>query len=141
MKIINKGKICAVSTIFLLIFMFCCAFKIDENSSLKDFTHPYINTYECTYAMFGGDNLLDDFDYFKITLLNKKELEVSFKKQDEAKKSFTCPYEYDKKSGELTAEIGILGYKYRQKVIIKEGKFTISFNILTKPLVMIFESK
>jgi hypothetical protein len=141
MNRLNKIKIFSIFAMFLTIFMLCCAFKIDENVSLKEFTNPHIATYECTYAMFGGDDLLEDFDYFKITLLNKKELEVSFKKHDEAKKSFVCPYEYVKKTHELTAEFGILGYKYRQKVTINDGKFTINFNILTKPLVMIFESK
>jgi hypothetical protein len=120
---------------------FLCAFTIDKNSSLKDITHPYINRYECTSATLGDVDLLENYEYFRIDLLNESELEVSFKKKDGNTHSYKSTYTYDNKSGELVAEIGILGCKFKQAVIIKNGKFTITMPILYKTLVMNFAVK
>jgi hypothetical protein len=130
---------------FLLAATFCitffCAFAIDKNSTLKDITHPYINRYECTSATLGDVDLLENFEYFRIDILNDSELEVSFKKKDDNAHSYKSTYTYDNKSGELVAEIGILGCKFKQAVVIQNGKFTITMPILYKTLVMNFAVK
>lgn len=119
--------------------IFLCAFTFDPHSSLKDLTHPYINTYECTAARLGNENLLEHYEYFRITLLDEKELEVSFKHKRTGKKHvYKCPYTFDAKTRELSAEIGILGYRFRQSAKITDGKFTISMPVLGKPLLMNF---
>ena len=58
-----------------------CAFTFDKDSSLKDLTHPYINTYECTAARLGNEDLLEHYEYFKITFLDEKQVEISFKRK------------------------------------------------------------
>ena len=132
---------------FILIFILAvaaslcmCAFKVDMNSSVKSLTKPYITTYECTYARLGKQDLLEKYDYLKITFLNDKELEVSFKKNKGKKHAYTAPYTYDDKTGEIKAEIGILGFKFRQSTKIENGKFNISMPILGKQLSMVFSS-
>ncbi len=128
--------VAAISCIML------CAFTFDKSSSLKSLTHPYINTYECTAARLGNDDLLEHYEYFKITFLDEKELEVSFKRKNGGKRhAYTCNYVYDEKTTNFSAELGILGFKFRQTTKIKDGKFTISMPVLGKPLLMNFAVK
>lgn len=117
-----------------------CAFTVDMNSSVKTLTKPYITTYECTSARLGDQDLLEKYDYLKITFLDDKELEVSFKRKKGKKHSYTAPYTHDDESGELKAEVGILGFKFRQAAKIENGKFTLTMPILGKQLSMTFSS-
>jgi hypothetical protein len=118
-----------------------CAFKIDESNSIKNITKPYINRYECTKATLGDEDLLENYEYFRIDILDGENLELSFKRKDGNVRSYKSTYTYDNDSGELTAEIGILGCKFKQAVIIKNGTFTISMPILYKQLIMNFAVK
>ena len=132
--------------IFATISAFCiictlCAFTFDLNSSVKTLTHPYINTYYCTEARLGEINLLEKYEYFIITILDDEELEISFKKHKWQKYAFTCNYEFNEETHELSAGIGILGFTYRQKTIINGGTFYINMLVLNKPLFMKFEVK
>jgi 2',3'-cyclic-nucleotide 2'-phosphodiesterase (5'-nucleotidase family) len=68
-------------------------------------------------------------------------LEVNFKKKGEKKHAYETPYTIDEDTGEFSAEIGILGFKFKQTTIIKDGKFTLSMPILSKQLVMKFAVK
>lgn len=136
-----KKKISVLFAVAALLCLFLCAFEIDKNSSLKDLTHPYINTYVCTEATLGDEDLLEQYEYFTITFLDTEHLEISFKKKGGKKHIYQCPYVYDKKSGEFSAEIGILGFKFRQSAKIKQGKFLISMPILSKQLTMKFAVK
>ena len=117
-----------------------CAFTFDSQSSLKDLTHPYINNYECTAARLGNEDLLERYEYFKITFLDDKQLELSFKRKNGGKAHvYKCDYTYDDKTSEFSAELGILGYRFRQTSKISNGKFTISMPILGRLLLMNFE--
>jgi len=125
-----------------ILCIFLCAFTFDKQSSLKDLTHPYINTYECTAARLGNEDLLENYEYFKITFLDEKQLEVSFKRKKGGKRhAYTCNYQYDDKTSEFSAELGIFGFKFRQTTKISDGKFTISMPVLGKPLLMNFAVK
>lgn len=131
----------SASIFAMLIILFTCAFTIDENSSIKELTHPYLNTYECTRATLGETDLLEEYEYFRIILEEGDKLTVLLKRKNDIERKFASTYNYDDKTHELTAEIGVLGFTYRQKTIIDSGRFTISMPILNKQLVMIFEVK
>ncbi|MGN0814070.1 MAG: hypothetical protein ACI4MH_02415 [Candidatus Coproplasma sp.] len=136
-----QKKIFPTLTVFAVFCLLLCAFKIDYQSSVKSLTHPYINTYVCTQARLGDEDLLEKYEYFKITFLDTKELEVSFKRIGGKEHSYTCPYSYNDKTREFSAEIGILGFNFRQSTTIENGKFSISMPIFTKQLFMLFEVK
>ncbi len=135
-----KKKFIAVIFIAVAACMCMCAFTLDMNSSVKSLTKPYITTYDCTYAHLGNQDLLEKYDYLKITFLDDEKIEVSFKKKKGKKHSYISNYSYDDESGELKAEIGILGFKFRQATKIENGKFNISMPILGKQLSMVFSS-
>lgn len=135
-----KKKIFAVIFVICTLCLCLCAFTFDTTGSVRNLTHPYINTYECTFARFGNENLLEKYDYLKITFLDEKELEVSFKKNNGKLHRYVCDYTYDEETKKVEAEIGILGFKFKQATCIEHGRFTISMPILGKPLVMIFQS-
>lgn len=136
-----KRKITAAVAALCFMCLMLCAFTFDPHSSVKTLTHPYINTYYCTQARLGDTDLLEKYEYFIITVLDDSELEISFKKIDGQKHTYKSNYTYDETTHELIAEIGILGFPFKQKATIENGKFSICMPIFNKPLVMIFEIK
>lgn len=135
-----RKKFIPIILIFVAACMCMCAFTLDMNSSVKSLTKPYITAYDCTYAQLGKENLLDKYEYLKITFLDDEKLEVSFKRKRGKKHTYTSTYTYDDKTGELRSEIGILGFRFRQATKIENGKFNISMPILGKQLSMVFSS-
>lgn len=135
-----KKRATFLCVLAVFVILFACAFKLDENSSIKDLTHPYINTYECTRATLGETDLLEEYEYFRIIVGENNDLKVLFKRKDGKAYEFSSKYTFDDTTHELTAEIGVLGYTYKQKTIIEKGRFTISMPILNKQLIMIFET-
>ncbi len=135
-------KIKSVMLILLLpLFgLLLCAFTIDEQSSLKSLTKPYITTYECTAARLGNQDIMEKYEYIKVTLLNDKELEVSLKRKNGKKTSYRCEYTYDEKKNSFSAELGILGFRFKQDTKIENGKFTVCMPILGRTLLMNFQS-
>lgn len=134
-----KFKASCTCLIAIFIILISCAFTIDEDSSIKELTHPYMNTYECTRATLGDTNLLEDYDYFRIIIGEKNQLKIMYRKKDGSCNEFDSTYKFNEKTNELTAEIGIMGFNYKQKTIITDGRFTITMPIMSKQLVMIFE--
>lgn len=135
-----KKKLCVIVLFAITVCLCLCAFTFDPNSSVKTLTKPYITTYECTYAKLGNEDLLEKYDYLKITFLDDKELEVSFKKKNGKRHAYTCDYAYNDDTKQFEAELGILGFRFKQATAIENGKFTISLPIFGKPLVMRFSS-
>lgn len=123
----------------MAILLPACDFKAD--GSIKSITHPYVAEYECVEGRLGETNLLEKYEFIKITLLNDKEFEVNFKTKNGKRYSFGGNYEIDGETREMTGEVGILGYKYREKVTVENGEFLIFKNILSKPLVIKFKMK
>lgn len=135
-----KKKVFAIIFIACALCLSLCAFTVDTNSSLKSLTHPYINTYECTQAMLGKENLLEKYEYFRITILDTKELEISYKKNNGTKRAITCPYTFDDETKVLQAEFGVLGFKFKQATKIENGKFTVTMPIFDRQLIMNFKA-
>ena len=132
----------------LIIFVVLCTLVLTLLSAcdmknagpLKSITHPYIAQYECVEATLGDEDLLDKFDYIKITLVNNDTLELNYKLKDGDNKTIESNYNFDVNSRTLTAEVGILGYTVKQSTVIEKGKFTISKSIGGKQLIMKFKA-
>lgn len=136
-----KRKILILLTLLALVLTLLPACEVKADSSIKSISRPYIAQYECVQARYGNKNLLEEYDYIKITLLNKEELEVSFKPKDGEKKSAKCNYTLDPETRILQAEIGILGFKFKESVEVVNGKIVIVKNIGPAALVVVFEAK
>ena len=117
------------------------ACEINANGSIKALTKPYITEYECVEGYLGGEDLLKQYDFIKITLLNKEELEVSFKPKNGKKRAFKGAYQVDPETREMTGEVGVFGVQFREKIKIENGQFVIVRKILTKPLLLKFQTK
>lgn len=135
-----KSKAIALSVILSVLCLFMCAFTVDDGGSVKSLTKPYITTYECTAARLGNEDLMQKYDYIKITFLDDKELEVSMKRKHGKRSAYRCGYEYDDKTGKFKAELGILGFRFRQDCKIENGKFTVCMPILGRTLLMNFKA-
>ena len=69
---------------------------------------------------------------------SKNELEVIYKLKIGDRKIISSPYEFNPETHELSADIGILGYKFKQTVIIKNGRFIL---ILTYIILRVLRDK
>ena len=130
----------------LLVFIICAvlplsACEMSGNDSIKAITNPYIAQYECVDANYGGKDFLKDFDFIRVTFLNAKELEISYMYKGGKKHTFNANYTVDPTTREFVADIGILGMRFQQAAIIKDGKFTVSRRIFRKQMTMKFEMK
>lgn len=141
-----KKKIKVLSLILCLVAVLmlipaCSSIANADNSSLKSLTKPYIGEYECVEARLGEKNLLDKYEFIKITLLDDENMEVSYKPVNGKKKSYEGGYTVDPNTREFTGEIGIVGVKFKEKTKIENGEFVITKNLLTVPLIMKFKMK
>ncbi len=136
-----KRKLILISIICALLLVLLPACDAKNAGSLKTITRPYIAQYECTSATLGGDDVLKKFDYIEINLVNKKDMEIIYKPKDGDRKVIKTTYSLNTQTRELTAEVGIYGYKFKQTTKIQNGKFTISKAIGRKQLIMNFEMK
>lgn len=115
------------------------ACDMKAEGSIKSITKPYIAQYECTEARFGNINILEQYEFIKIIILDKDQLEVNIKPKNGEKKSARCAYTLDPETRTLSAEVGILGYKFKESVVVKNGQFTISKIIGSKEFFVKFE--
>lgn len=136
-----KRKLLLISTLFFLslsIFILpACEAKAE--GSIKDITKPYIAQYECVEAKLGDKDLLEEYDYIRIILVNNEKMQLVFKQKGEEKQIIDGSYTLDLSTRELEGEIGILGYRFREKATVKKGEFVISKTIFTKQLYMKFK--
>lgn len=129
-----------ILTLLPLALIFLCACNVQEMSSLKAITKPYITQYECIEAKLGNENFLEGFDYIRLTLLNKSDLELTFKRTNGKKRTATGTYTFDEKTHEFSADVGVLGIKYTQKTVIENGQFVINRTLGSKQLTMKFKA-
>lgn len=136
-----KRKLLFVAVICALLITILPACDAQKAGSLKVITRPYIAQYECISAIFGDEDLLEKFDYIEINLVNKKELELIYKPKNGDRKIITTTYELNPETRELSADIGIFGYRFKQTTKIENGKFTVVKTIGKKQLIMNFKVK
>ena len=81
---VKHEKVTALAKGFTLILILvpACSASTTANGasgSLKAITKPYIGEYECVAARLGESDLLEKYEFIKITLLDDEKMEVSFK--------------------------------------------------------------
>ena len=130
--------IIAFIAIFSTLFSAC---DVKNQSSLNSLTRPYIAQYECTEATYGGVDIKDKFEYIEIILKDKENLELIYKPVDGEKHTHKSKYNFNTETRELSAEIGILGYRFKPVVKIQNGRFTVTQQIGAKPLILKFKAK
>lgn len=136
-----KRKLICFIALLTLLLLLLPACKFDENSSLKTLTKPYIAHYECTKASYGKRDLLEDYEYIEIALLDSKKMELIYKNKNGERKVVEGTYTYDDKKQEFKSNLGILGFEFKEPVVIRDGKFTIKKQIASKMLILNFKIK
>ena len=136
-----KRKISLLTVLLCAVLLLFPACGIDMQASIKTITKPYIAEYECVEARLGNENLLEKYEYFYITLVNSEELEISFREKDGKRTLLKGTYTIDPKTRELTGETGVIGFKFKETVTVKNGEFVIEKNLGPFPLYMKFKVK
>lgn len=135
-----KKRFIFLAVICTLLLTLLSGCDIKNAGSLKSITNPHVAQYECIEATLGEKDLLKKFDYIKLTLVDKENLELNYKQKDGESKLIKSKYSFDVKTRMLTAEMGLLGYSFKQSTIIEKGRFTISKPIGGKQLIMKFKA-
>lgn len=125
--------------LFSLLLLPAC--NIDDGGSLKTLTKPYIAHYECVKAMYGEKDILQDYEYIDIVLLDKEKFELVYKHKNGERKVIENTYIYDDKKQEFKSNFGIFGVDFKEPIIIKDGKFTVQKLIGKKLLMLNFKTK
>ena len=128
----------AVLSLALILLPAC---NFDNSSSIKSITRPYIAQYECVEARLGERDLLQDYEYIRINFLDKQEMEISYKRKDGETRSEHGTYSVDPVTRELTGELGLLGFKFKEKTVVKNGQFTLQKTIGKRELFLMFKAK
>lgn len=136
-----KRKLSLLFLLCLLSLFILPSCDAREAGSIKTLTRPYIAQYECTEARLGDENILEKFDYININIKDKNNLELIYKPLNGDKKVIESTYTFDNNTHELTAEIGIFGYTFKQSTKIEQGKFTVSKQFGGKELILKFKAK
>lgn len=137
----KRKSILIILVLVLALAVLPACSKINTQSSIKTISRPYIAQYECTEARYGDADLLEDYEFIKIIFLNKDEFEIVYKPKDGEQKNFGGNYSIDPQTRELEADLGILGYNYKEKVKVENGKIVISKLLGQKELFVKFEIK
>ena len=132
--------IIAIVALSLFVLPACKSMENFSNSSIKSISKPYIAQYECVEARFGDDDILKYCDYIRVIFLNDKKMEVVYKLKDSEKKSVTGKYSLDNQTRELDAELGIFGFKFKEKIKVEKGGFEVRHTILMKEVYMKFQT-
>lgn len=138
-----KTKVLAVAIIFaaaVLSLVPACADGGAE-SSVKSLTKPYIAEYTCVEAKFGEADVLKEYDFIKIKLIDDEKMEITYKPKDGEKKSVEGTYSVDDETREMTGSVWFFGVEHREKIKIENGGFTVIKTLMNKPLVFKFEIK
>jgi len=132
-------KILALPLLFTFFMFSGC--DAENSGGIKTITHPYIAEYQCVEAKLGEIDLLKDFEYFTINFNDTKEIEVNAKPKYGQLKSVKGSYTVDENTNELNCDFGILGYNFKQKIIIDKGEFCVSKPIGDKLFFIKFKAK
>lgn len=136
-----KKRLLLVLTVVSIFCLFISGCDVTNQGSLKSITRPYIAQYECVSATLGGEDIKDRFECFEIVLKDKENFELVYQPKDGAKRIYKSKYEFNIKTRELTADISVLGYRFKPTVTVKNGQFTIVKQIGAKQLVLNFKAK
>ncbi|MDE6442260.1 MAG: hypothetical protein K2L12_05875 [Clostridia bacterium] len=136
-----KKRLLLVLSVIAIFCLFISGCDVANQGSLKSITRPYIAQYECVSATLGGEDIKDRFECFEIVLKDRENFELIYQPKDGEKHIYKSKYEFDIETRELTADISVLGYKFKPTVTVQNGKFTIVKQIGTKQLVLNFKAK
>lgn len=91
----------------ILCFFLCTACDVSELSTLKDISRPYVGEYQCKTLMFGDEEMIDRFEYVKLTLDGKDAF--IFRARDEFGHDYTYEgtYQYHDDRFTFTGGFGI----------------------------------
>lgn len=136
-----KRKLTAIIAVMIICMLFLPACDAVKQSSVKALTRPYIAQYECVQAKLGEEDILEKFDYIRITLADKDTMIIAYKPKKGEKKQFKCNYTFDWETKEITADISIFGCKVKEKTTVQNGSFSIVKQIGNKTFAITFKAQ
>ncbi len=131
--------VAVVLALALLCLLPACTDGAD--GSVKSLTKPYIAEYNCVEARFGEADILKNYDFIKITLVDDENMVISYKPKDGDKKTIEGTYSVDDETREITGNVWLFGAERREQIKVENGGFTVVKTIMNKPLVFRFEIK
>ena len=140
MKILSKQLKYAAASLAVLLLLAVCGCNAAELSSLRSFAKPYVGTYECTEARFGGRDLLQDFPSVVLTLepggTCVLEAVSSKGKKHDAKGNYVY-----REGDNILFTATVRGRKYSKSVVTENGCFVVEQMFAGQKLFLKFQVK
>ena len=111
-----------------------------KNSSLKEITKAYLGEYECTQAMFGGEDFLKNFEYITLALEKDNNFTLTFCEKENLKQTHKGKFSYDEQTQTIILK-GAHQAGLQQEFPLKNGELFITMGIGAKTLALKFEQK
>lgn len=103
-------------------------FPNGKKGELKSITRPYLGEYECTRALLGDRDYLEDFDYVRLELRSKDEYVLRYRKKGKKEGQTDGKYRYEEGTDKLILELDERG------LVTKEGSFQVGMLTFFVPL-------
>ncbi len=111
-----------------------------KDNSLKDITKPYLGEYECTQALFGGEDYLNKLEYVNLTLEKENNFILTFSEKGKEKQTLKGLYEYNKDRETIILKSEDKDF-FKREFPLKKGIIYITVGIGEKTLFLQFKQK
>ena len=74
---------------------------MDESSSLRDISKPYVGEYKCRKLQLGGESALERYQYVNLELTYEGSFKLSFLDTDGNEGSYEGAYKISEEDGEI----------------------------------------
>ena len=91
---VTKIKSSIIASLISLLFLFPWIGKIQDHG-LRDVVKPHLGIYECRLAQWGGQDYLEDFEFFKLELKKDNSFTITAKPKLGATRQGGGKYEYN----------------------------------------------
>ncbi len=103
------------------------ACNASEMGTLTELTRPYAGEYVCEELTYGGRDLLENFDYIRLSLSPDESFSVSYKTAFGGEGSYGGGYSIDEKKGEIVLSGSIAERTVSRAFPMKDGAVYLDY--------------
>lgn len=124
--IMKKLLICFMTVLSFVLLGGC---DVNEMSSLKEISKPYVGTFVCEELLYGEVNRLPLFEVCRLTLRADETFELYMKTQTGEQASYVGEYRCEKDLRHICFDVSVRSHKVSRSFAYESGKIIVEENI------------